>query len=135
MRRYNEVVIAKTTHMAVPYTLKYTNIDQSDAIEDYLEEHLSKLDSVVDDNDESAEAQIELAKEVADQNSGDVYKAEINLHTAGEKFYVVETSSDIYAAIDKMREVIVRDVKREMEKKRDQSRDGARQIKEMLREE
>ncbi len=121
--------------MAVPYKIKYTNFDQSDAIEEYLEEHLAKLDAVVDDNDTSAQADIELAKIITSQNSGDIYKAEINLHTAGENFYVVETASDIYAAIDLMRDVIVRDVKNEMTKKRDQGRDGARQIKKMLREE
>ena len=121
--------------MSVPYNIKYTNIDQSDAIENYLEDHLAKLDAVVDDNDKSAQAMIELAKTVADQNTGDIYKAEVNLHTALGNFYVSETDSDIYAAIDKMRDVIVRDVRKESEKKRDTSRDGARKIKDMIREE
>lgn len=121
--------------MSVPYSIKYTNIDPSEAIESYLEEHLGKLDAVVDDSDQSAQAQIELAKVVVDQHSGDVYKAEINLHTSGHDFYVVEHAADMYAAIDAMREVIVRDVKREMEKMRDNTIKGARQIKEMLREE
>jgi len=121
--------------MSVPYTIKYTNIESTEAIENYVESHLSKLDAVVDDNDESAMANIELAKTVADQNSGDIYRAEINLHTAAGNFYVAETSSDIYAAIDLMRDVIVRDVNKGVEKLRDQSRSGARQIKEMLREE
>jgi ribosomal subunit interface protein len=129
-----EYVKVKTYNMAVPYSLKYTNIKQSDAIETYLEEHLAKLDAVVDDSDTSAQAQIELAKTVSDQQSGDIYRAEINLHSSGEVFYADETANDIYAAIDAMREVIVREVRRTMEKKRDQSRDGARQIKEMLRE-
>ena len=121
--------------MAVPYSLKYTNIDQSDAIESYLEDHLSKLDAVVDDSDTSARADIELAKIVADQHSGEVYKAEVNLHTSGGNFYAAENANDIYAAIDAMREVIVRDVRKEFEKRRDQGREGARQIKNMLREE
>ena len=121
--------------MAVPYTIKYTNIEQSDAIENYLEDHLSKLDAVVDDKDTSAHADIELAKTVSDQHSGQIYKAEINLHTAIGNYYVSETDGDIYAAIDTMKDVIVRDVRKDAEKKRDTSRDGARQIKDMLREE
>ena len=121
--------------MSVPYTIKYTNIESTDAIENYLEDHLAKLDAVVDDNDKSAQASIELAKTVADQHSGNIYKAEVNLHTAKGNFYVSETSSDIYAAIDLMRDVIVRDVKKAMEKLRDQGREGARVIKDMLREE
>lgn len=121
--------------MAVPYSVKYTNIEATDAIEKYLEEHLAKLDLVVDDNDESADAQIELSKALVGQQTGDVYQAEINLHIAGQGFYVTENASDIYAAIDLMRDVIVRDVKRHYEKNRDQVRSGARQFKEMLHKE
>ena len=132
---YNENIEANLNNMAVPYNLKYTNIDQSDAIENYLEEHLAKLDAVVDDNDESAQAQIELEKTVSDQHTGDIYRAEVNLHTSAGDFYAEETASDIYAAIDEMRDVIIREVRKEVEKMRDQRRSGARQIKEMLREE
>jgi ribosomal subunit interface protein len=118
--------------MTIPYNIKYTNIEQSEAIDNYIEDHLGKLDAVVPDSDTSAQAQIELEKTISDQNNGDIYRAEINLHTATGNFFVDETDFDIFAAIVKLRDAIIRDVSKESEKLRDNSHDGAREIKDIL---
>jgi ribosome-associated translation inhibitor RaiA len=119
----------------IPYNIKYTGIDSSEEIDTYVKDHLSKLDSVVPNSDTSAQAQIELEKTISDQNNGDIYRAEINLHTAKGDFYVDETDFDIFAAIIKMRDAIFRDVSKEAEKLRDNSLEKAREIKGILRKE
>jgi ribosomal subunit interface protein len=118
--------------MTIPYNIKYTNIDQSKKIENYIEDHLNKLDAVVTPSDTSAKAQIELEKTISDQNTGDIYRAEINLHTAIGNFYVDETDFDIFGAIVKMRDKIIREVSKESERSRDLSREAAREIKKKL---
>ena len=118
--------------MTIPYNIKYTNIDQSEVIDNYVKEHLSKLDVLVPDNDTSVQAQIELEKTISNQNNGDIYRAEINLHTALGNFYIDETDFDVFAAIIKMRNAIIRDVNKESKKLRDNSRESARDMKDMI---
>lgn len=120
--------------MAIPFDIKTTNFESTAALQEYVEKHLSKLDALVDDEDSAAYAQIELEKIVADQNSGDIYRAEINLRTSGHDYYVDEKANDIYVAIDQLRDTIIREVKERVKKDRTKIRQGARAIKQMLRE-
>ena len=115
--------------MAIPYNIKYNNLKSSNSLEKFVTKHLAKLDTVVDDNDTSAKASIELSKEVGNQNNGDIYVAEINLHTAKGEFHALERSDDIRKAVDQMRERIVREVRSATQRMRDLRRRGARSIK------
>ena len=118
--------------MPIPFNIQTTNIDLTDTLEEYVKTRLSKLDKVVDDNNTSAYADIELAK-VREQNSGDIYRAEINLRISGDQLYAASETSDLYRSIDEVEEAIVREVKKAKGKKRDLFRRGARRIKNMIR--
>ena len=119
--------------MAIQTNLKATKIDMTDALEEYLAKRVRKLDQFVDDEDTSAIADIELAKVLGDQRSGDIYRAEINLHISGAYLYAASEKDDLRAAIDAVKDQMVREIKEEKEKKETLMRKGARKMKQMLR--
>jgi putative sigma-54 modulation protein len=119
--------------MAIQTNLKATKIDMTDALEEYLTKRVRKLDQFIDDEDTSAIADIELAKVLGDQRSGDIYRAEINLHISGAYLYAASEKDDLRAAIDAVKDQMVREIKEEKEKKETLMRKGARKMKQMLR--
>ena len=91
--------------------IKGTQISITPAISDYLHKKIASLDKFIDKKDESVFAQIELAKTTHHHKSGaEVFRAEINMHTRGKDFYVFSESEDLYAAIDKMKDEIAREI-------------------------
>lgn len=115
------------------FSTKATNIELSQAIDDYLDKKLSVLDKHIDSSDESANAQIELEKTTEHHRSGDIFRAEINLHIAGKNMRVDETAGDLYSAIDSMKDGIARELTSYKKKKRTWVRRGAQRLKTILR--
>lgn len=115
--------------------IKSTNLEVTEAIQNYLTEKLLDLEKVINvSEDTQVLAEVELAKNTEHHQSGDdLFHAEINLTIAGKLFRVVSDQHDIYAAIDEMKDDIVRDVRKDKEKKETLIRGGGRKAKEMLR--
>lgn len=113
--------------------IKATGINLTPAISDYLGEKLSHLERFLDASDESLLANVELGKTTQHHKHGEVFRAEIKLHGAGQDFYAVAHESDLYAAIDKLKDEIIAEIKSRREKKSTLLRRGGRKIKNMLR--
>ena len=113
--------------------IKATNIALTEAISSYLTEKLAYIEKLLPVGDDSIIADVELAKETKHHLHGEVFKAEINLRSAGKNFYSVAHEEDLYAAIDAMRDEITRQIKTGFEKKNTLLRRGGRKAKEMLR--
>lgn len=119
--------------MAITVNIKTTDLDLTEALEDYLTTKISKLEQLVDENDTSAIADVEVGKSVGGQRSGEIYRAEINLHVAGAYLYAESEKDDIRAAIDEVKDEMVRELRKNKEKKETLFRKGARKMKEMIR--
>jgi len=113
--------------------IKGTNIVLTEAIEGYLGEKLPAVEKLLSAHDDSTMADIELAKVTAHHRQGEVFKAEINLRSAGEHFYAAATEEDLYAAIDTMKDEVIRQIKTKFEKRNTLIRRGGRKVKGMLR--
>lgn len=118
--------------MALNTNLKTTNLTADDELKGYLVKRIAKLEQFIDDDDTSAIADIELAQ-MAGQQSGEIYRAEINLKIAGSYLRAESRAEAIRDAIDTVQEEIIRELKETKEKKRSRIRDGARKMKNMLR--
>lgn len=116
--------------------VKSTNLELTDAIKNYLTEKLIDLEKIINVSDDTKVlAEVELAKNTEHHQSGDkLFKAEINLTISGKLFRVVAEQHDIYAAIDEMKDDIMRDVRKDKEKDSTMLKKGGRKAKEMLRE-
>lgn len=117
--------------MAINTNLKTTNIEAEDDLQEYLAKKLIKLEQFVDEDDTSAHADVELEKR-AGQQTGEIYRAEINLKVAGSYLRAEEDAADIRDAIAAMQESIIRKLRKTKEKRRGRIRSGARKMKQMI---
>jgi ribosomal subunit interface protein len=112
--------------------ITFTNLDKSPAVEDYVSKKLSSLGKFLKGGAEVL-AEIELAKTTGHHKSGDIFKAEANITFAGRQFYVVSEESDIYAAVDKMRDEVEREIVSNKKKYLAVFRRGAGKLKNFFR--
>lgn len=112
---------------------KFTNIELNDQMKEYLEKRMKKVAKYIEEDTE-AYAQVEIAKSVPNQQSGDIFRAEINIEVAGSSLYRAEAEkTDLYQAIDDAQSDVIREMKKSKQKKTTLFRRGARKLKRMLR--
>lgn len=117
-------------------SIKATNMELTDTVSSYTIqkiETLSKMTARFEEASQEVLCEIELEK-VLDQHSGDIFRAEVNIQIPGESLIRAEqTESDLYAAIDGVRETLFRTVRSQKNKKDTLWRKGAAKIKSMLK--
>ncbi len=113
--------------------IKATNFEITPAIEDYIEKRISTIEKFVKDNDGSARADVEVGKTTKHHRSGDVFRAEVNVHASGKNFYAVSEKDDLYAAIDDVRDEIVYTLTSYKDRTITVMRKGALRVKNMLK--
>lgn len=118
--------------MAINTNLKITNLDVDDELKEYLAKRLTKLEQYVDPDDTSAIADVELEKR-SGQNTGEIYRAEINLKIAGSYLRAEEKAEAIRDAIDEAQSDIIRQLRKTKGRRRSRIRAGARKMKKMIR--
>ncbi len=114
-------------------TTKATNIEITPAIADYIEKKFSAFDKFVQGDIGSARCDVEVGKTTRHHRSGDVFRAEVNLHIQGKSFYAVSELDDLYAAIDVVKDEIIRQVTSQKEKSNTLYRRGALHVKNILK--
>jgi putative sigma-54 modulation protein len=117
--------------MAINTNLKTTNLEADDDLKEYLAKRLAKLNKFIDDEDTSALADVELERRPG-QNTGEIYRAEINLKIAGSYLRAEETAEAIRDAIDEVQAEMIREIRKAKEKRRGRIRAGARKMKQMI---
>ncbi len=113
------------------YSSYVKGMENTPAIEAYLDKRLKALRKVV--KDPAAHAQVEIGKTTNHHKSGDIFRAEIKLMMSGKEFYAAVEKDDLYAAIDEMRDEIIAEVKKFKGKSETAFRRGARRMKSILK--
>jgi ribosomal subunit interface protein len=116
----------------IKHHIKHTNMELTPAISDYLAKKLGALEKFVDDGVDAI-ARIEVGRTTNHHHKGDVFRAEINLEFGKNKFRAEVEGSDLYRAIDEMKDEIVSEVIRASKKKRHLLRRGRQKIKDIMR--
>ena len=112
---------------------KALTIDLTDDIRDYAQEKVDALGKLLAHTDEdSIRADVELAKK-QDQQSGDIFRADVTIHAGGDRTHAVGHGESIRAAIDEAKDELSRRLRREKGKKHDMFVRGAAKIKQMMR--
>jgi ribosomal subunit interface protein len=113
--------------------IKATNFSLTDAINDYVGKRLDKIAKMVQD-DPSAKCDIELGRTTAHHNKGDIFRAEIHIVGAsGLNTYAAIEREDLYAAVDEVRDAIVRDLTSTRKKQTSRIRRGGARIKQIIK--
>jgi ribosomal subunit interface protein len=107
-------------------------MELTEAISAYVHKKVDVLERFIEP-DVQALAEIEIGKTTQHHHKGDVFKAEINLTIGKDNFQNVVIESDLYAAIDRMKDNVVNEVKRSKRKKLHLFRRGHQKIKDILR--
>lgn len=105
-------------------------MDISGAVEDYATRKIQSLEKLVDPQ---AKIEVELGKTTNHHRSGEVYKAEFNVTSAGVYSRAVAEEEDVYIAIDRARDELDSILSSKKDKKRTLWKKGSLRIKEFIR--
>lgn len=88
--------------------LKGTHVDLTPSIKAYCEEKMSTIAKLLESLDptDSTELHVELARTSEHHHKGEVFMAEVRLVLPKKSFHISETSSDLYAAIDIVKDTL-----------------------------
>jgi putative sigma-54 modulation protein len=112
-------------------SIKATNIDLTPALRDYTEKRLNNLSKFTGGEPTLS---VEIGKTTAHHKQGDVFLAEVSLVTPlGKQYFASSSRSDLYEAIDDVRNEMMRELTSDKKKRDSLFRRGARKIKGMLR--
>ena len=114
--------------MSIRKNIKATNIELTQEVSDYLDKRLHSVEKLIDKNDTSAIFEIELEKIVSHQ-TGDAFRAEINLAIAGGHLRAEARETTLLNAIDKARNDVLMELRKTKGKRLRLLRRGGTAIK------
>lgn len=103
-----------------------SHLSITDAIRDYVTKKLQALDTFVDD---SSKVVADLGKTTNHHKSGDIFRAEIHVHSRGQMFRVSKEAEDLYSAIDIAQGEMLDMLSNRKDKKQTLWKRGAQKIK------
>ena len=107
-------------------------MELTEAIKDYAEKRVSK--GIVKYVTEAGIVAITVGKTTNHHKNGDVFIAEANIETPlGKTYNAVSEKSDLYEAIDDLRDTLVRELSSSKDKKDTLWKRGSRKIKQLLK--
>lgn len=112
--------------------IKNTNITLTPAISDYIEKRLDKIKRIIGE-DPSLQCDVELGRTTEHHHKGDIFRAEIHIVGSGKNLYASSQKEDLYAAIDKVQDDILRELKTDKEKKISFIRRGGARVKAIVK--
>lgn len=83
--------------------LKASNLELTPAIQEYVQTKVDMLEKYLGDM-QVVNCDFEVEKSVGGQNKGEIYRAEINLQIPRDLLRVDKTETDLYKAIDKVKD-------------------------------
>lgn len=101
------------------------------AIEDYINKKLISLEKF--NKDGEINVYVEVGKTTNHHKQGELFKSEINLSLDGKKFFTNSEKEDLYKAIDRSEEDIVRQITSKKDKSQTLFKRGSMSVKKMLK--
>ncbi len=118
--------------MAFPtISIKTTNYTLTPNLQVLIEQKFSPLDKFLDERNESF-CEIELEK-IGDQQSGKIFRAEVNLENGGKLYRAEATEEQMEQAIDVIKNEVRAELQRAHGKRQSLVRRGGQALKNMLR--
>lgn len=111
---------------------KATNISLTPAITEYIDKKLESLVKFFSSAEEVV-VNVEVGKITRHHKSGDVFRAELHVISAGEDYYVSAQKTDLYVAIDEVKDNIIREMTSRRKRTLRLVRKGGARIKAILK--
>ena len=111
---------------------KTTDIDLTPEISAYLEKRLASMDKFIS-GDEAAIVDVEIGRKTRHHQTGDIFRAEININSGSKSFRAVSERADLYSAIDEVKHEILQELRTDKSKSMRLVRRGGQKIKSLMR--
>lgn len=118
--------------MSIRKNIKATNLELIPEISDYLEKRLKSVERLIDPKDTSAIFNIEVERDNS-QNTGNVFRAEINLSIAGGQMRAEEKDETLFNAIDSAKNELLQEVRKIKGKRLRLLRKGGAGLKRLIK--
>ncbi|PIR47002.1 MAG: ribosomal subunit interface protein [Candidatus Vogelbacteria bacterium CG10_big_fil_rev_8_21_14_0_10_45_14] len=113
-----------------------TNIELTEAIKAYVLKKLKSVERLLDTTkDKEIKTKVELGKVTKRQSKGIIFAVEVHMSHRKNEFTASAKASDLYAAIDIVKDELMREIKSVKGKKEAEAKKGASKIKKIMREE
>lgn len=96
--------------------IKATKIELTENIKSYIQNKMDMLEKYLG-NIKVTNCDVEVGLAVGNQKNGKIYRAEVNLSVPGELLRVEKTEKELFKAVDKVKDHLLRSIKRYKEKK------------------
>ncbi len=103
--------------------IKATKMKLTPAIREYVQKKMDMLEKYLG-TIKALHCEVEIGMAVGSHQSGEIFRAEVNLEVPGELLRVEKEETDLYKAIDKVKDHMSRSIKKYKEKKMDKKRKG-----------
>ena len=111
---------------------KATGITLTPSISDYVEKKVLMLEKFLNSADEIL-VNVEVGKTTKHHKSGDVFRAEIQIMANGDTYYAEIEKDDLYAAIDEVKDQMVRELTSSKKKSMSFVRRSGAKLKDLLK--
>ena len=108
------------------------NLELTTSISDYIQKKILPLEKLLKNAPPETIIDIEVGRD-AKKRKGEGFKAEISIKLTDKRLYATAVESDLYAAIDKVKDEILAELKKNNSKKRDVTRKQASKQKKELK--
>jgi putative sigma-54 modulation protein len=116
------------------HNIKTKDITLTPSLSEYLEKKLSHLDKfIIPEEMESVMCYVELGKTTKHHKTGDVFRAEYNIHINGKTLRAVKEGFDLNAAIDLASDEMENELRSYKTKKVSLLRRGGAKIKRIIK--
>ena len=112
--------------------IKTSTITLTPSISDYVEKRFQVAEKFLA-NDTTTKFDLELARTTNHHKHGDIFKAEAHIIAKGENIYASAEEEDLYAAIDKVRDEVMRKLKSLKDKRQSLMRRGGARVKNIIK--
>ncbi|NBD73795.1 ribosome-associated translation inhibitor RaiA [Patescibacteria group bacterium] len=108
------------------------NVEVSDELKAYAEKRFADCEKLLRDA-AAAICGVEYTNDHA-QEKGAIYQVKVNLDADGTRYHAEATEESFEAAVDKVKDEVLKELRRAKEKREDAVRKGGLEVKEALRE-
>ncbi len=111
-------------------------MELTEAIYEYVEKRVTNLEKLLGKIEESG-GEVSVVFEVSQSSkrhkSGDIFHADCLVKIKGEEYYASADESDLYAAVDKIKDTLFREISKDKDRTQTLLHRGARSVKKMLK--
>jgi ribosomal subunit interface protein len=114
----------------VKINIKIKNLDQSEALNDFVEKKFESLAKLVDSGEKSAEIFVEIEKDSKHHKKGEIFLVKAQVILFGTSIMAEVNGEDLFVTVGKTRDELKSEIEKFGDKRIDVSRREARRSKE-----